>query len=54
MTKAVFYQSVGPELAFYDIDVENAALTKRGAITREECQETFGAEARRCNDYPAK
>jgi 6-phosphogluconolactonase (cycloisomerase 2 family) len=32
MAKAVFYQGVGPDLALYDIDVENAALNKRGAV----------------------
>ena len=33
MPKAVFYQSIGPELARYDIDVEGAALTRRDAVT---------------------
>ena len=33
MTKAVFYQSVGPELSRYDIDVDGAALTKRDAVS---------------------
>lgn len=33
MAKTMFYQSVGPELAHYDIDVEGAALAKRGAVT---------------------
>jgi 6-phosphogluconolactonase len=33
MMKAVFYQSVGPELARYDIDVDGATLVKRGAAS---------------------
>ena len=33
MTKAVFYQSIGPELARYDIDVDGAALARRDAVT---------------------
>ncbi len=33
MAKAVFYQSIGPELARYDIDVDGAALTRRDAVT---------------------
>ena len=32
MTKAVFYQSIGPELARYDIDVDGAALIRRDAV----------------------
>jgi len=31
--KTVYYASVGPTLALYDIDVEAAALTKRGTVT---------------------
>jgi 6-phosphogluconolactonase len=31
--KTVYYASVGPTLALYDIDVEDAALTKRGTVT---------------------
>jgi 6-phosphogluconolactonase (cycloisomerase 2 family) len=31
--KTVYYASVGPALALYDIDVEGAALTKRSAVT---------------------
>ena len=31
--KTVFYASVGPELALYDIDIADAALQKRGTIT---------------------
>src|SRR5258705_8356259 len=30
--KTVFYVSVGPELALYDIDVDGASLTKRNAV----------------------
>jgi 6-phosphogluconolactonase len=33
MPKAVFYQSIGPELSRYDIDVENVALTRRDSVT---------------------
>jgi len=33
MPKAVFYQSIGPELVRHDIDVDGAALTRREAIT---------------------
>jgi 6-phosphogluconolactonase (cycloisomerase 2 family) len=33
MTKAVFYQSIGPELSRYDIDAESATLTRRDAVT---------------------
>jgi 6-phosphogluconolactonase len=33
MTKAVFYQSIGPELAHYDIDVDGAALVRQGSVT---------------------
>ncbi len=29
MPKAIFYQSIGPELSRYDIDVDGAALTRR-------------------------
>jgi 6-phosphogluconolactonase len=32
MTKTVYYASIGPELTLYDIDVEGAALAKRGAV----------------------
>jgi 6-phosphogluconolactonase len=31
--KTVYYASIGPELSLYDIDVEGAALIKRGAVT---------------------
>jgi 6-phosphogluconolactonase (cycloisomerase 2 family) len=33
MPKTVLYSSVGPELALFDIDVADAALVKRGAVT---------------------
>jgi 6-phosphogluconolactonase len=32
-SKTVYYASIGPELTLYDIDVDGAALTKRGAVT---------------------
>jgi 6-phosphogluconolactonase len=32
-SKTVFYGSVGPTLTLYDIDIEGAALIKRGAVT---------------------
>jgi 6-phosphogluconolactonase len=32
-TKTVYYASIGPELTLYDIDVDGAALIKRGAVT---------------------
>ena len=32
-TKTVYYASIGPELTLYDIDVDSAALIKRGAVT---------------------
>ena len=31
--KTVYYASIGPELTLYDIDVDGAALIKRGAVT---------------------
>jgi 6-phosphogluconolactonase len=31
-SKTVYYASIGPELTLYDIDVDGAALTKRGAV----------------------
>jgi 6-phosphogluconolactonase len=31
--KTVYYASIGPELALYDIEVDDAALVKRGAVT---------------------
>src|SRR6202167_5964828 len=33
MSKTVYYASIGPELALYDVDVDGAALTKQGAVT---------------------
>jgi 6-phosphogluconolactonase len=33
MSKLALYANVGPELTHYDVDVENAALTKRGTVT---------------------
>ncbi len=33
MPKAVFYQSIGPELWRYDIDVEGAALIRQSSVT---------------------
>jgi 6-phosphogluconolactonase len=32
MAKTVYYASIGPELAVFDIDVEAATLTKRGTV----------------------
>jgi 6-phosphogluconolactonase len=31
--KTVYYASIGPELTLYDIDIDGAALIKRGAVT---------------------
>jgi hypothetical protein len=31
--KTIYYASVGPVLSLYDIDVDSAALTRRGAVT---------------------
>ena len=33
MPKSVFYQSIGPELSRFDIDVDGAALTKQDSVT---------------------
>ena len=33
MSKVALYANVGPELTHYDVDVENAALTKRETVT---------------------
>ncbi len=33
MPKTVFYSSVGPKLTLFDIDIANATLSKRGAVT---------------------
>ena len=48
MTKAVFYQSIGPELARYDIDVDGAALTRRDVVT------TPGANVQYVWPHPSK
>ena len=31
--KTIYYASIGPELTLYDIDVDGAALIKRGSVT---------------------
>ena len=33
MPKTVFYASVGPEITRFDIDIADAALVKRDAVT---------------------
>ena len=33
MTKTVYYAAIGPELGVFDIDVDEAALTRYGAVT---------------------
>jgi 6-phosphogluconolactonase (cycloisomerase 2 family) len=48
MTKAVFYQSIGPELFRYDIDVDGAALTRHDAVT------TPGANVQYVWPHPSK
>ena len=48
MTNAVFYQSIGPELSRYDIDVDAATLTKRDAVT------TPGANVQYVWPHPSK
>ena len=48
MTKAVFYQSIGPELARYDIDVDGAALVRRDSVT------TPGANVQYVWPHPSK
>jgi 6-phosphogluconolactonase (cycloisomerase 2 family) len=48
MAKAVFYQSIGPELARYDIDVDGAALTRRDAVS------TPGANVQYVWPHPSK
>ena len=48
MPKAVFYQSIGPELARYDIDVGGATLTRRDAVT------TPGANVQYVWPHPSK
>ena len=46
--KAVFYQSIGPELSRYDIDVDGAALTRR------DCVATPGANVQYVWPHPSK
>jgi 6-phosphogluconolactonase (cycloisomerase 2 family) len=46
--KAVFYQSIGPELARYDIDVDDAALSMRDAVA------TPGANIQYAWPHPSK
>jgi 6-phosphogluconolactonase len=48
MTQAIFYQSIGPELSRYDIDVDGAALTRREAAT------TPGANVQYVWPHPSK
>ena len=48
MPKAVFYQSIGPELARHDMDIEGAALTRRDAVT------TPGANVQYVWPHPSK
>ena len=36
MPKAVYYASTGPDLTLYDLDIEGAALTRRGTVTLPE------------------
>jgi 6-phosphogluconolactonase len=48
MAKAVFYQSIGPELFLYDIDVDAGTLTKRGAAA------TPGANIQYVWPHPSK
>jgi 6-phosphogluconolactonase len=48
MPKAVFYQSIGPELIRHDIDVEGAALTRRDTVS------TPGANVQYVWPHPSK
>src|SRR3954464_2591185 len=48
MPKAVFYQSIGPELSRYDINVEGAALTRRDTVS------TPGANVQYVWPHPSK
>ncbi len=48
MSKAVFYQSIGPELFRHDIDAEAATLTRREAVT------TPGANVQYAWPHPSK
>ena len=46
--KAVFYQSIGPELARYDIDVDSTTLARRDAVI------TPGANVQYVWPHPSK
>ena len=48
MPKSVFYQSIGPELSRYDIDVDGAALTRRESVS------TPGANVQYVWPHPSK
>lgn len=48
MSKAVFYQAIGPDLTRYDIDVDNAALQKCDAVS------TPGANIQYVWPHPSK
>lgn len=49
MPKTVYYASIGPELALYDIDVEGAALVKRSTLTMPaNVQYAWPHPSRRC------
>jgi 6-phosphogluconolactonase (cycloisomerase 2 family) len=48
MPKAVFYQSIGPELTRYDIDVDGATLTRRDTVS------TPGANIQYVWPHPSK
>ncbi len=48
MKKPVFYGSVGPELTLYDIDVADAALTRRSTVS------TPGANIQYVWPHPSK
>ena len=48
MDKAIFYQSIGPELSRHDIDVDGATLTRRDAVT------TPGANVQYVWPHPSK
>jgi len=36
-SRTVYYASIGGELTLYDLDVDGAALIKRGAVTLPVC-----------------
>jgi 6-phosphogluconolactonase (cycloisomerase 2 family) len=48
MKKSVYYGSVGPELTQYDIDIDSAALTRRGTVS------TPGANVQYVWPHPSK